>query len=209
MGNRAVLTTEERRVSCYLHWNGSIDTVEPLLKYCELKGYRSPEADSYGWARICQVMGNFFGGACSIGIDAYTDDKHENPGDNGIYVIGDNWKIVDRIYPYDGYEETREHDFAGMLRALDESMPEGERLGEYLGSVEVPTSDLKVGDEVWLPAPDGTRQAFPVAGFGRPSSRKGAGPEMPYVERFDHDGDFLWNANNFISSETVRIRPRQ
>ena len=48
MGNRAVITTPDRQIGIYLHWNGGRDTVEPLLKYCELKGYRAPSADTYG-----------------------------------------------------------------------------------------------------------------------------------------------------------------
>ena len=72
MGNRAVITTKERKIGLYLHWNGGRDTVEPLLKYCELQGYRPPSQDCYGWARMCQVMGNFFGGSLSLGIGAYT-----------------------------------------------------------------------------------------------------------------------------------------
>ena len=52
MGNRAVITTKERKIGLYLHWNGGRDTVEPLLKYCELQGYRSPSQDCYGW-RAC------------------------------------------------------------------------------------------------------------------------------------------------------------
>ncbi len=46
MGNRAVITTKERELALYLHWNGGRDTVEPLLKYCELQGYcpRAPTA---------------------------------------------------------------------------------------------------------------------------------------------------------------------
>ena len=89
MGNRAVITTPEREIGLYLHWNGGRDTVEPLLRYCELKGYRAPSTDCYGWARIAQVVGNFFGGTTSVGVCAYTDDKRMNPGDNGIYVIAD------------------------------------------------------------------------------------------------------------------------
>ena len=54
MGNRAVITTPERKIGLYLHWNGGRDTVEPLLRYCDLKGYRAPGSDSYGWARLCQ-----------------------------------------------------------------------------------------------------------------------------------------------------------
>ena len=82
----------EREV--YLHWSGGRDTVEPLLKYCERQGYRPPSTDSYGWARMAQVVGNFFGGSLSLGIDRF--DRLGDQGDNGVYVI-DGWKIVDRI----------------------------------------------------------------------------------------------------------------
>ena len=73
MGNRAVITTKENfdnnGIGIYLHWNGGYDSVSAFLKYCELKGHRSPDTDCYGWARLCQVIGNFFGGTTSIGID--------------------------------------------------------------------------------------------------------------------------------------------
>ena len=52
MGNRAVITTPERKVGLYVHWNGGRDTIEPLLRYCELKGCRDPAKDEYGWARM-------------------------------------------------------------------------------------------------------------------------------------------------------------
>ena len=61
MGNQAVITTKDRKLGVYVHWNGGRDTIQPLLKYCELKGYRPPSSDPYGWARLCQVLGNFFG----------------------------------------------------------------------------------------------------------------------------------------------------
>ena len=139
MGNRAVITTPERKIGLYLHWNGGRDTVEPLLRYCELKGYRPPSADTYGWARMAQVMGNFFGGTLSVGIGTYTDDERMDPGDNGIYVI-DGWRIVERLRakhddgwrpagtePIPAEDEQGVYDFDEMLHALDRAMPEGER----------------------------------------------------------------------------------
>ncbi len=63
MGNRAVITTPDKKMGIYLHWNGGRDSVEAFLHYCELHGFRSPDRDPYGWARLCQVIGNFFGGA--------------------------------------------------------------------------------------------------------------------------------------------------
>ena len=164
MGNRAVITTPERKLGVYLHWNGGRDTIEPLLKYCELKGYRSPSADSYGFARLCQVAGNFFGGTNCIGIDAYTDDRRMNPGDNGIYVI-DGWKIADRIFPYEHFTEQQEYDFNEMLHAFDDSMPARERLGAYLDAQEIPVEELRIGDRVWMQGVDDAFEAFPVAGY--------------------------------------------
>ncbi len=195
MGNRAVITTKDHDLAVYLHWNGGRDTVEPLLKYCELKGYRAPDADCYGWARLAQVAGNFFGGSLSVGINRF--ERLGDQGDNGIYVI-DGWKIVAREALCDGFEEQAEHPFDEMLHALDEAMPEKERLGEFLDAEKVPVEELRVGDEVWMRGYE-SLEAWPVAGFkdGR-----------PYVEHYDHDGDWTWNPNNYINGETAFIRKR-
>lgn len=221
MGNRAVITTREREIGLYLHWNGGRDTVEPLLKYCELQGYRSPSSDGYGWTRMCQVMGNFFGGSLSLGIGTYTNDESMNPGDNGIYVI-DGWKIVDRIYAYGGSSEQQVHDFDDMLRSFDEAMPKDLRLGEFLDSVEVPADEVRLGDEVWFFGTGDTWEAYPVVGFGQPwtnriavwidapdGRREVTYPDRPYVARYDHDGDFSWNSNNYVHGDTARIKPRK
>lgn len=161
MGNRAVITTKEHEIGVYLHWNGGRDTVAPLLRYCELQGYRPPSADCYGWARICQVMGNFFGGGLSLGIDRFV--RLSDPGDNDIYVI-DDWGIVGREGLYDGFTEQDEYDFDEMLRAFDDAMPENEQLGEYLDAVDVPVADIELGDEVWMETVN-SRGAIPVICF--------------------------------------------
>lgn len=178
MGNRAVITTVDRKIGLYVHWNGGRDTIQPLLKYCELKGFRPPSSDSYGWARLCQVLGNFFGGTLSVGIGPYTTDRRMDPGDNGIYVI-DGWRIVERLttdydedfnavgmIPYPESQEQSEYGFDKMLKAFDECMPEEERLGVYLDSVEIPVSELKLGDMVWMRGGDDKLEAYPVVGFG-------------------------------------------
>ena len=63
MGNRAVITTPERKVGLYIHWNGGRDTIEPLLRYCELKGYEVVEQN---WSPE--------GSDESIPLIAYEDD---------------------------------------------------------------------------------------------------------------------------------------
>ena len=131
MGNRAVITTSKSTdiknstdIGIYLHWNGGRDSVQAFLKYCELKGYRSPEKDNYGWARLCQVIGNFFGGELSIGIDSCCSLDCDN-WDNGVYIIKD-WKIVGRKY-FDGIEQDN-YNLKDMLFDINEAQPDGEKL---------------------------------------------------------------------------------
>lgn len=133
MGNRAVITASKEIVvkdsvdiGVYLHWNGGRDSVEAFLTYCKLKGYREPETDNYGWARLCQVIGNFFGGTDSLGIGSCCELDCDN-WDNGVYVIR-NWEIVDRKY-FSGVEQ-REYDLKEMLLEIDGCQPEKEQLGE-------------------------------------------------------------------------------
>ena len=95
MGNRAVIRTKnEDGLALYLHWNGSPEDVEVLLKKCEMEGYRSPDFQpSYGWAWLDKEACDMFGDhGLSVGIDTFK--RLGNQGDNGIYVI-ENWKIID------------------------------------------------------------------------------------------------------------------
>ena len=129
MGNRAFITTEEKELGVYLHWNGGRDSVEAFLKYCELRRFRSPETDGYGWARLCQVIGNWFESGLSVGVETYTTDKAmvNMASDNGIYIIK-NWQIVDRIFPYKVFQEQTGYDLIKMLGDIDASQPPNQRL---------------------------------------------------------------------------------
>lgn len=128
MGNRAMITTAARDFGVYLHWNGGMDTVRPLLEVCEGMGWKSPSEDPSGFARICQVMGNFFGpNGLSLGINVYTNDRREDPGDNGIYVL-EGWKVRDRICRIPG--EQNAHDKDAMAEALASAMPEHAKAGQ-------------------------------------------------------------------------------
>ena len=42
-----------------------------------MKGYRPPEIDEYGWARLCQVIGNTIGGTLSVGIGRYENQDKD------------------------------------------------------------------------------------------------------------------------------------
>lgn len=66
MGNRCVIITEENYLKneglgIYCHRQGGRDSVTAFLRCCKLRNFRRPENDDYGWARLCQVIGNFMG----------------------------------------------------------------------------------------------------------------------------------------------------
>ena len=129
MGNRAVITTQEYitnpdAIGVYLHWNGGRDSVEAFLLYCKAKGYRPPDEDCYGWARLCQVVGNYFGGGLSLGIDACARLDCDN-WDNGVYII-EGWEIVDRRFAPE--EEEQDRDLLEILRKINEAQPPKEQL---------------------------------------------------------------------------------
>ena len=141
MGNRAVITSSldlgtntkelggrKDKIGIYLHWNGGRDSVQAFLTYCKLKEYRTPtEDESYAFARLAQVIGNFFGGSTSVGIGVlhYLDCDNY---DNGVYIVGDNWEIVGREY-FDG-EEQNSYELKESLITIDKAQPQGEQLGE-------------------------------------------------------------------------------
>lgn len=126
MGNRAVITTKNRDLAVYLHWNGGRDSVAPFLKYAKLHGYRCPEYDIYGWARLCQIIGNFFGGSNSVGIGTYESLKSSADFDNGVYII-ENWEIIGREGKRSASEQNS-YPFNEFLHEINDRMPESERI---------------------------------------------------------------------------------
>lgn len=98
MGNRAIITNSKSRttgVGIYVHWNGGPESVLAFLRVCQLRGYRAPGADgAYAMARLCGLICEFFPGNSSVGIGQLCDLDCDNY-DNGVYVIDDNWRVVD------------------------------------------------------------------------------------------------------------------
>lgn len=146
MGNRAVITTEDRKMGVYLHWDGDITSVTAFLTWCKLRGIRAPEDDNYGWARLCQVVANYIeGGYCdesrklgceetfsglSVGVDMYENIEGSADWDNGTYIIKD-WEIVS-IEGMRGDEEVDGDYLYRTLCRINECQPEGMRLDESL-----------------------------------------------------------------------------
>lgn len=206
MGNRAIVKPKGEDIGVYLHWNGGIDSVTAFLEYCKLKEYRNfggKFADGYGIARFCQVVGNFFGGGLSIGVETDVKETKEYAEciDNGIYII-DGWDIVDRISPYDVREG---YDLKDMLLEIDKRQPESEQLGEdYIVAEEVNATELEIGDKVYILDYNGKPETFTVMGIAPEGTfRNGDVSNLPYVNKYDRDGDYSWNINNYIR-EKVR-----
>ena len=99
--------------------------LEGFLTYCKLKGYRSPTDDNYGWARLTQVIANFFGGTLSVGVDI-CDNLDCTNGDNGVYLIKD-WIIVERGFYHNGYEQT-EYNLKEFVEEINKLQPTSEHL---------------------------------------------------------------------------------
>lgn len=207
MGNRAIITTRKNfnnnGIGVYLHWNGGRDYVEAFLYYCKLKGYRPPEKDCYGWARLCQVIGNFFGGTTSIGIDNFPQDTGKYQ-DNGTYII-ENWEIIDR--KYFNYAEQNNYDLHEMLLAIDEAQPAKEQIKEIINANEKLTTKLNLNDTVLLMNFDGTYKKFNVIGFGKDEFVNGQNVKnVPYVNKYcDAYTPYSQNINNYITTKTVRV----
>ena len=100
MGNRAVITASTHTtiggVGIYVHWNGGPESVAAFLDVARARGYRDPSEDeSYAMARLCGLICEFFGGTDSVGIGPLDSLDCDN-FDNGVYVIGKGWKVVNR-----------------------------------------------------------------------------------------------------------------
>lgn len=203
MGNRAVITTKENfdynGIGVYLHWNGGRDSVNAFLTYCKMKGYRTPEKDSYGWARLVQTIANFFGGSLSVGIDdVYRLDCHN--GDNGVYIIKD-WEIVDRKF-FDGPEQDS-YELKEFLISIDEAQPESERLGsDYINGQVVKPSEVKVGDKIGFMDWNTDLVKAKVIGIGEDKVINGRNVKgIPYMALYSLD-DPSNNGNNYLREDT-------
>ena len=200
MGNRAVIKPVGKNIGVYLHWNGGIDSVTAFLKYCELKGFRSFD-DAYGMARFCQVVGNFFGGGLSIGIetDVSISKEYAEWLDNGIYVVKD-WDIVEHLHSNEGREG---YDLNEMLKEIDKKQPPSERLYDFLDAVEVDALDLQVGDLVFMHDYNGNYEKHRVVGIGEDQFVNGKNVlGVPYVDKW-YSGPK--NPNNYLRGKVRKV----
>lgn len=210
MGNRAVITAskalsvkDSSELGVYVHWNGGRDSVEAFLEYCKLQGFRSPDTDCYGYARLVQVIANYFGaGGLSVGIDKCCNLDCDN-WDNGVYIV-ENWNIVDRKY-FDGREQ-QEYNLLEMMIDIDECQPKNMQLGKnFLTAPVVPVGELKPGNIVFVRQHDGRYSVCEVVGIGEDKFVNGHNVlGVPYVDIYSRDNDYSWNVNNYLFEKEYR-----
>lgn len=103
MGNRAVIVKASdmgKQSKClYLHWNGGKASVKAFLQAAKHLGLDASSPDFLEELGHL-VAGTFFGvelGQKNIYLQAYGRADKDN-FDNGVFVIDDDAKIVDRIF---------------------------------------------------------------------------------------------------------------
>lgn len=201
MGNRCIIKGENSNIGVYLHWNGGKKSVYSFLKYCKEKQYRDL-SDGYGVARLCQVIGNYFGGTLSIGVEIVNDDKLEEVAehlDNGIYIINSNWEEIKHI----GNCYTEKYDEVAFLKSIDEAQPVKEQLNDYLFAEEINADELEIGDKVYYMDYDNEVTIETIVGINY-----GWNPSdiQPYVDKFpnQNNGKSI-NPNNILRGKVKKV----
>lgn len=100
MGNRCVITNKEKTRAIYQHWNGGMDSIEPLLKVARSLGG--------GFDKLSEISFKVFDGEEISYEEADTDN-----GDNGVYIVNDDLEIIGREYMR--YPEQRAHNPLEMV----------------------------------------------------------------------------------------------
>ena len=89
MGNRAVITFDKKptpdSLGIYLHWNGGPESVLAFLEAANQLNVRIGD-DGYEFARVVQIIANFFGGTTSIGVGKLKTLDCDN-GNNGLFIV--------------------------------------------------------------------------------------------------------------------------
>lgn len=130
MGNRAVITKLGSEKGIYLHWNGGMDSVKPIVWFAHNFIKDEEELDAIN--SVCKFYGL---NTCYDNVNKLDCDNY----DNGVYLV-DNGEIIGRVYNHG--EEQDNYDFNEFVCSLNESMPkcyrqDKEFLFQYLSSYKL------------------------------------------------------------------------
>lgn len=107
MGNRCVVTQQDKSKAIYFHWNGGMDTIYPLTIVAKSFAEDSKDKASK-WDIFKSIARNVF----DAQIMPYKKCDCNN-GDNGVYILDDDLNIVGREYAPE--KEQDEHNFLQMI----------------------------------------------------------------------------------------------
>ena len=100
MGNRAVVTfkTHPSSPCIYLHWNGGRASIEGFLRAAKVLGIVGDHREKMDALADVLARGFFKN---PVGMNVYREEYGKTDTDNwdnGVYVINDDWEIVDRLF---------------------------------------------------------------------------------------------------------------
>lgn len=194
MGNRCGIVMRGQKVGIYLHWNGSYDSINAFTSYMKLHEFRG---GSYGMARLAQVIGNFFGGTCSIGLCSSKELARPDGLDNGVWLLDEGFNILKNINPYIKCRPEGIYDLLDAMVIIDKAQPASYQLGEeFIRAPEVMADTLKVGDKVAILGYDLDVKIATVKGFKDDYFRPISHPVLDL-----YDGD---NPNNIYRDATIK-----
>lgn len=159
MGNRAVITTEKagpNDLGIYLHWNGGPESVLAFCEAAKQLHVRSLGTDgdpTYGFSRLTQIIGNFFGGTTSVGIGRLNQLDCDNY-DNGLFRVNGKWELVSR-------EHNRGNDTMTVAQLTHDQR---EKYEAILGQVLEANRPVFERDEMWKRELDTPRPAMAPSG---------------------------------------------
>lgn len=98
MGNRAVIVNvndmRPEATCIYLHWNGGKASVSAFLEAARDLGVQG------GLPVLAEILAERFF-ECKVGINVYIEEygrADKDNGDNGVYIIDNNFELVGRIF---------------------------------------------------------------------------------------------------------------
>ena len=137
MGNRAFIAHQSAPNGIYLHWNGGMDSIKPLLDYCALVDpYGGFNEGVGGLVTFVTVANNMLGSSIHIEDNSASLMLE----DNGTYWV-EGWEIVGRETPEYFTQEQDSHDYWDMMMAIATHQPRARQIPLKVITSEVATKD--------------------------------------------------------------------
>ena len=120
--------------------------------------------------------------------------------DNGTYIC-EGWNIIRRLYAHS--ENSDDYPKEDMMLAINSSMPKEEQIpaGLIRSALlsKVKTTDLQIGESVYIRDFSGKWEVFKIIGFGEDDWLNGHNVKgIPYFDKYRQGKE---NINNYVLDE--------